>query len=512
MSRFGITARFPLGVFQGHYQGRAEPVPSPARLHAALLAAASKGSLGVEREGDLRASGASLRALEWIEAHPPVGVTIPPSRSVRGRGSVLSYRAEGVMDAANGALRPRVVPKGISDGFAVSGPFGWVWEDVPDDVAATIRELCEDVPVLGETDSPVVLEAAVLDPTLVLDSDAGELSARGHGMPTPIEGRARLLEDAYEAANPRRRPSAAQDAFSQSQLPSPSPIVVAGTTELRYIAPDAVPPVLPWTEALIFPVKESIPEYDRVRWCVTFHRAIAKIAPGELPASLTGKYPQGVTRPANRVAIHYVPADKTAFLASHPGAFVVLLPATLAESDKAMITSLLSQDIELYAAGTTLRTRVGLRVAADEFWRDPPPGTVRWWQPVPALVAEARRQPHRVDTSRWTLRDSACLSLGFAFRDAIDVPARDYRDVVAAVRSHGVDVVGAHLIADSRVERYAHKLPEGLVAQPFWALIRLGDLASDQTILAVGQSRHLGGGLLTPVDLSGQGSRSNNAD
>lgn len=505
MTRFGITARFPLGVYQGHYQGRGESIPSPARLHSALMAAASKGTLGVERNGDLRASAASLRALEWFEAHPPVGVTIPPTRSVRGHGLVISYRAEGVMDAGRSSLRPRVVPKGISDGFAVSGPFGWVWEDVPDDVAATIRELCGDVPVLGETDSPVVLEAAVLEPTLVLDSDAGELSARGHGMATPIEGRVRLLEDAYEAANPKRHPSVAQDAFSQSQLPSPSPVVVSGTTELRYVAPAVPPASLPWTEALIFPVKDSVPEYDRVRWCVTFHRAIAKIAHGELPACLTGKYPEGEPRPANRVAIQYVAGGQAAFLDSHPGAFVILLPAGLTDGDKAAITGLLSRDVELYSAGSRLRTRIALRVAADEFWRAPPPGAVRWWQPMPAAVAEARRQSRGVESSRWTLRDSACLSLGFVFRDLTGVSPRDYPGVVAAVRARDVQVAGAHLVADSRVERYVHKLPEGLVAQPFSALIRLGGLASDRTILAIGQSRHLGGGLLTPVDVSEEG-------
>jgi len=48
----------------------------------------------------------------------------------------------------------------------------------------------------------------------------------------------------------------------------------------------------------------------------------------------------------------------------------------------------------------------------------------------------------------------------------------------------------------------------GSVVQPYRAEVMLGDLAGDRTMVAVGQSRHLGGGLLVPCDLPGQGSAS----
>ncbi|MDP2350307.1 MAG: type I-U CRISPR-associated protein Cas5/Cas6, partial [Chloroflexota bacterium] len=48
---------------------------------------------------------------------------------------------------------------------------------------------------------------------------------------------------------------------------------------------------------------------------------------------------------------------------------------------------------------------------------------------------------------------------------------------------------------------YVHHVTPEMAVQPYRAALRLGSLAGDRTILAIGQSRHLGGGLLTPLDL-----------
>ncbi len=48
---------------------------------------------------------------------------------------------------------------------------------------------------------------------------------------------------------------------------------------------------------------------------------------------------------------------------------------------------------------------------------------------------------------------------------------------------------------------YAHKMPQGVTTQPYTALVSAGDLLADTELAAVGQSRHLGGGLLVPADL-----------
>ena len=50
------------------------------------------------------------------------------------------------------------------------------------------------------------------------------------------------------------------------------------------------------------------------------------------------------------------------------------------------------------------------------------------------------------------------------------------------------------------MERYVHKINEHAVVRPYTAYLSMGSLAGAQTIQAIGQCRHLGGGLLVPED------------
>ena len=65
----------------------------------------------------------------------------------------------------------------------------------------------------------------------------------------------------------------------------------------------------------------------------------------------------------------------------------------------------------------------------------------------------------------------------------------------------GARVFSCHAIPDHRVERYVHRMPKHVQCIPYQALLDLGSLTTDSALTAIGQSRHLGGGLLVPVDL-----------
>ncbi len=54
---------------------------------------------------------------------------------------------------------------------------------------------------------------------------------------------------------------------------------------------------------------------------------------------------------------------------------------------------------------------------------------------------------------------------------------------------------------DGDITRWVHRVGPEAAIQPYRAALRLGDLADERTLIAIGQSRHLGGGLLVPVDL-----------
>ena len=137
-----------------------------------------------------------------------------------------------------------------------------------------------------------------------------------------------------------------------------------------------------------------------------------------------------------------------------------------------------------------------------QFWPAPQEGVVRYWRPVPGMVTETRRQG---GGSRWSLEDAALLSIGHVFRERLVPIAKGserYRGIVEQVRSWGVRVHDIHPIHDSRVERFAHKLPQGVIAQPYTAKFDLAAVLPPTALVAVGQSRHLGAGLLVPVDES----------
>ena len=75
---FAIVAEPLLGVYKGHVSsGQLDPLPSPARLHAALVCAAAQGVRAVVAGDDLRPCDADLEALRWLEANPPDGIAVP---------------------------------------------------------------------------------------------------------------------------------------------------------------------------------------------------------------------------------------------------------------------------------------------------------------------------------------------------------------------------------------------------------------------------------------------------
>jgi len=99
------------------------------------------------------------------------------------------------------------------------------------------------------------------------------------------------------------------------------------------------------------------------------------------------------------------------------------------------------------------------------------------------------------------------LSVALVFRDdwprTVDRGDTRYRRLADAATEAGVVVHSASRMTDSRPGRWVHKGHEGTVIQPYRAELSLGTLGGPRAFMAIGQSRHLGGGLLVPVDVAG---------
>jgi len=508
LSVTGIRARFPLGVYVGHRPDASpDALPSTLRLHAALVAAASAGSSAELQGATLTRSAAATRALQWLEDNPPDFVELPPVRE-NGQVNECSFRDEGVVEKVGKGPKRRKAKRAVGTGTAVSAPIGWGWCRVPEDISQVLIVLCEDVSCLGEADSPVILEFDELTPTHRRSSHASPFARTGIRIATPIGGRLGELDELHRAAQPANPPSIANDQWKRTESPIPSTITHLRSVDIGYDPINVLAPLpAPWRHVIHISIDVAISNSERIEWSVALHRAMVAALDTETSAVITGRYDLGAPPPANRVAIQPVDAAMMA-LSHHPhlgdGVAVLVPDGALEVTSRA-----LANVSRLYRRGKP-PIRLGHRTTVDAatFWSSVGPGMVRTWESLPAVMPETRR-PRRPQRRSWTLGDSALLSIGFVFRDELcddfqPLTGRSaeerYAAIVDVVDSHGVTILETSPIPDADVRKYAHRMPEGVVAQPYRLELNGGSLLPERALIAIGQSRHLGGGLLCPVD------------
>jgi len=270
--------------------------------------------------------------------------------------------------------------------------------------------------------------------------------------------------------------------------------------------------VVPWQRVWLVPLAEGMPAIpldQRVRWAVATHRALIALHGDDAPALLTGDYLPGVERPANRLSIQVVdqhPTPVTTF--TSPQALALAVPS---DADPLAVSALVEtlEDLRVVRSrGATLHLAPPAErpVPADgaAYWKPRASGSTRVWVTAPAVPET--RPPEK---GRWSLEQTLAVSVAHVFRTSFmddelaDLP-RDarLRALSQRVLDRGVEVLSVRRLATSDVGRWVHKVPQGLVVQPYVATLTLGDLLDEGTAwLALGQSRHLGGGMLSPLDL-----------
>jgi CRISPR-associated protein Csb2 len=505
---FTITAELPLGTYRGAgADGQPEPLPSVARLHAALLCAAGFGPRAVPtQEDDLGPCDADEAALHWLEEHPPDGVVIPELSVNRGRA--VAYRDDGTIKQTHSKGVTKKLPKAPDTAVAVSGRFVWTWYDPPPPpVREALTALCCDVPYIGTTESPVRLAAGAesVEPTHELDREAGFGTGGMDDEDVDACEPGRTAE--LVAAHRRRRAPArtssraayGTDEWSISDVPPREKIV-----PLRYRRHGEPAVDVPWGRVILVPLSRKITEPDCVRWAVSAHKALIRLIGLGAPPLVTGVYPGGASRPANRLALHFLDASAPVIASlSGTGTLAVLIPAVTDEADLAVVADAIDNLRSIRGPGGDLarvvgRTRV---VSGARFWRPPAPGHVRLWRTEPAAVPDTRGSSDK----GWTFAHAALLSLGFVWKQWLPSVAgrRDayYRNLAQAVTDAGAAVVEARPLRTTAVGRYAHRVNPDAVVRPYRACVWLGDLAPPTAVAAIGQSRHLGGGLLVPYDV-----------
>jgi len=511
-----ITARFVLGAYQGRSpSGQPEAFPGTDRLLAALVAAAGSGPHAESDGRDLKISERHRAALRWLEERAPSHLRLPDT--TLNTPDVVAYRRSGLMNRGRygaGEAKPAVTRS------FVSGPIVWRWNERPEgELFDAIEELCAEASHIGEAQSLVVLEASLDDEPLedALERvPADELfPAEAVPVSTPSPGRLEELEAAHHAQRTARKTAERTVAKDERELVAHRP---NGHLDLVwYRLPDRRRgDAVPWDRALVLevaPVDRATlwppsPE-EALAWCVALHRALVRALDPDVPPLVSGHYPPGAELPANRLAIQVVNRRLPLGFSLATGveaAFALLLPPTASPEDQDAVVravhALASTAVYRGRAGA-LEVRRAVPVTAEGFWRPPEPGVARWWRIEPLAVAEARPAARR-SGGRWTLADALHLSLGLAHRDALGVPRAKgnaaFRQMVEMVKPK-VAVAALEQVAGPDLPRFVHKTNPGHLVTAYTALLRAPDLLTDTAPVAIGQSRHLGTGLLVPVDV-----------
>jgi CRISPR-associated protein Csb2 len=561
--RFAIIAEFPLGTYRGHVgDGDLDEFPSVARLHAALLCAAAAGPMACLTDNGLGPSEPAMTALQWLESNPPDALFLPRLERNQNPG-IVAYRHLGLLcvrdapesvdtkESSQGeskqtskvqkskVWRSRRLARPANESVALAGTIAWIWDNPPpDDVRLTLENLCPDVSHLGCAESPVRLRVGHADATHRRDDHADLFSRSGIDVLYPTKGRTKELmeieharrsdsswesgdESLTEGTRERNRGRSSPRSSDPDRVSLPEkeqrlPGEHRCVTRARFNTTNASARDAPWSCALLVPLDVEIPAESRVLWAVRAHRALIRLIGSGAPALLTGHYPEGATRPANRVAIHILDKDaldkdliaRYAFHDSVRTVLAVMLPSGATTTDIECVVRATRRLKYLVGPGGDKANRVGesdaVEVGAQAFWPPVPRGHTRLWRTVPAAIPDTR-PPCR---GSWTMGDAIALSVGLVFRDQLEVDsqAANWRvQLATAAKNKGVRAKRVRMVTTGDPTRFVHHVNPGVVVRPYEAVVDLGDLGAPQGLLAIGQSRHLGGGLLYPTDIPDEG-------
>lgn len=509
---FGLLAEFPLGTYRAHLgPGDTDPCPSPARLHAALTAAAGAGTRAVVDDDDLRLTiGRPERAaLEWLESNPPDAFVLPPA--LRPDRDYIRYRKTGTIPfegaKATGSWKVKTVPDRPESSVAFNGPVMFLWSTAPpEDVADTLASLALDVPHLGTTESPVRLTAGEFDiePTHRLDHTADLWAGGGLDLDLPQPGRLAALERAHKEEHGPLAKVGSEDHTGSDSVRRPLVVSTAVALARFTDAAATATHTLPWTRVVLLESDREIPRQFHVRWAVAFHRALVRVIGVGAPPVVTGRYPDGAERPANHLAIAFLagglPSEHLRQRAKTTIAF--LLPSAAAAEDleimRAAVVDLRRSPVR-GPGGRTLRVGEPRVVSTDQFWSPASVARPQRWMTDTMAVPDLRPPRGR----QWTFGDAALQAVGLTWRDQLGGAGRGQAwldGLRAAAAAAGVRVLAARRVLRSDLHHQVHKVNPHAVVSAYRAELELGDLAGPNSLVAIGQTRHLGGGLLVPAE------------
>lgn len=498
MSNFGLTIRFPLGVYQAHRTDRSpDPFPDPLRLQSVLLSVAAKSTETGEP------TNAQIEALEWLESNPPSGIEFPRQMWLSSSGDRFIYRNVSVINA-----KRTTEERHVSDGMSIDGQFGFLWDNMPDSVAKEIEPLLSEIPYVGESVSMAIVEKGDVCPSLEIAPGASPFENGGINISIPLPGRTAHLREVYAQQYPEKPPTVSRDKFSKSEEPKSASPASRCKGIARYKPAVIEDKSAPWGNTILFEVAgKEIPRNKRVAFAVATHQALIRSIGFGASSLVTGKYEKNAPRPANRLSIQYIPADIVRRFANPTmgltgGVLALMIPRDADPEEVEQIASALPSLKTIWGSAFGRRNVrfTGQVVNAADFWRPVSDGMTRVWKTEVPVVPETRPVRMKNLEQVWTLEDSALLSVAFVWKNLCGVKARGqerYLHLRSNAAILGARVLQIHSVTE-RASSFVHRMHKNVPVRPWCGEMVLDGIADSTNLIAIGQSRHMGGGLLVP--------------
>lgn len=499
--RVGLSVEFDRGYHGRDSREVPEKKPELTRVFSALMAAG--GRLGMSED-------VVDAALGWVESNPPKHLTVPEfDPYVDGKGydhTVSHFMSPGRL-SDKGSLNPIEAP--YMWGSIPRGAIVWSWDDVPAEVSEALRAMCAGISYIGTSDSLCrVTFGDAPEPTHTLLTDGYHGSALNEEVPS--EGRAEELRARWAGTAPDK--GRVPRSMSRNMVKATGDVVRHARDKRQRITSLPYVPVntdlcgsddAPWNRGVWIPFRkgDTLDPLNHVRVAETVHRALVRLSTeleGYCPEILSGKYANG--RPdgvVNNVAVAIVPQRVGAVHAGGDRAgILVLVPAGADPSDAAVVV-----DSALAFSENKRSNLSRMGIATDpegirevnpaQWWAPPRNGTRRTWSPYPFAVMDIAGATPFVAAHR-----------AVKFVAGKGVPKK----IVEKVRA----------ISPSQLASYTHRTAtvrgtDGkgssyraqIVHPAFDAKYNLSDVFPPTAVVAVGQSRHFGVGLLVPIDEEG---------
>ncbi len=499
-----LRADFLFGFYQGHSQvGTLEDVPSPERLHAALLA----GACSLERlEGKHPEKGLDPLDRElfaWLEENEPDAMDLP--ESIIQSSQATAYRSKGEVNKGRDASKKACVAVERS---YLGGPVAWYWRNLPSDrLTERLEDVAQEVPYLGESESRVVLGVKKVPDIPQQALVRCEPSFDARSFRAPGKGHTEELSSFFNL----RQKGVKKDKSKATEEENSLQFNVTHVRDVYYALPadGEETPDVPWTSGYALRVENRrLTREEYVRCSVGLHRALASQFGDALPKVMQRASALPL---ANGLAIQVIAAGMPACALIPDNGhdhLLVMLPKNAPAGEGAQVVRALSK-ITFLNVGKSGRldvTFLGERLDLARFWSPRRQGARRLFTTEPLFISDCRPPKRgRGTDAGWTVDDDARVAFAHVWRDQGFVTVtrgdRGREELSRMVADAGVAVGGGRVVPLADARDYVHHTNRGTMLVGEWATIDMGALGRDECVCAIGQTRHLGGGLLVPVDI-----------